>query len=225
MRMEMGDKIRIERSPYLNGHFYMRLRSKDEEMTLGFGYDEPYHDVGIMSNPILIQLRMASTILKPVKDMWVVYHHDHPRNNITHILPDLFHVMTNWFEISIHTANELNNLLNFENDYKKIFNKPFSAFAIEEQTHNCRTLILDVIQDSITKNSISMLGKYFYGNSLFNDHEHGCLIFDIDKGEVKKINHHPCCWLLPMPCCNCVCYDGKNSIRHPIISSELKTQA
>lgn len=156
---------------------------------------------------------MIRFVWNPVKDRWVVYHNDYARNNVTHILPDLFHVITNWFEITEQTANELNNIMHLENDYKKYFERPFSPFAIEGTSNNCRTLIIDIIKSSLEESAVGLLGGYLYGNPLFNDHEHGCIVLSVENGEVKKVNHHPCCWLIPMPCCHPVCSACKTSVR------------
>ena len=41
--LKQDDWVRIERSPYINGHFYLKFKNADGRvMTLGFGYDEPF---------------------------------------------------------------------------------------------------------------------------------------------------------------------------------------
>lgn len=219
-RVSKGDMVRIERSPYINGHFYMRLRNGSQNFTLGFGYDEPYRETNdFLSHPFFVQARMASTIVNPVNDKWVVYMNDHPRNNATKIFPDLFHILTNWFPIETGTADEINLILEL-NGIHEYFDVPFSPFAIEGKTNNCRTILLSFLQYSLSDKGLETLKKYFFGNTLFNDNEHGCMIFNIDNGDVFKSNGHPCCWILPMPCCNPVNSHGMLVSRHPVKSTK-----
>ena len=56
--LKSDDLVRIERSPYINGHFYLKFKNREKSvMTLGFGYDEPFFE----KNPLW---------LKPLTSIW-----------------------------------------------------------------------------------------------------------------------------------------------------------
>ena len=77
--LHKGDYVRIERSPYVNGHFYLRFKDNEttKEMTLGFGYDEPYVvSDAILSHPVISQARMIATAFIPVSNKWMIYKND-----------------------------------------------------------------------------------------------------------------------------------------------------
>lgn len=239
MEFKVGDYIRLERSPYLNGHFYMRLKknatdetidkiineskknmehieniknsdnkeniknSDDKEnmeiITLGFGYDEPFHDKNVfLSNDIIANIRIMATSIVPVYDKWIVYHNDHPRN--VKYLPNTFHILTNWIALSEKSCYIINNLIN--NDLQKVsflFKLPFSSTSKENISNNCRSLILEIIKDSVTNSNV--LNNYFHGNPFNNDLVNGCLIFNSIDGNIQKTRSHPCLYLESSFCC------------------------
>ena len=169
MIFNIGDFVRIERSPYTNGHFYLRLKknidNENNEFTIGFGYDEPYKDKNIfLSNDIVANIRIFATSIVPVYNKWIIYHNDYPRN--PKYLPNTFHVLTNWIPLSEKTCVIINDLIanNLEN-IAFLFKLPFSSISKNNISNNCRTILLYVIQDSI--DNIEFIkgylgnGKYF----------------------------------------------------------------
>lgn len=200
--LEEGDFVRIERSPYVNGHFYLRFKSHTmvgEDMTLGFGYDEPFRENDpFLSNAIYAQLRMYATIIAPVENRWVVYHNDHPRN--TKPLPNIYHTITNWFPVSESTSKMVNRII-INESVEDVFKLPFCPFPAHGATHSCRTIILDVLMDSFSHQGNLTIRKYLTGNPMENDMIHGCMIFEIKDGDVRKKDGHPCTWVPFVTCC------------------------
>lgn len=202
--VNVGDFVRIERSPYTNGHFYLRLKKnnnddENNEFTIGFGYDEPYKDKNIfLSNDFVANIRIFATSIVPVFNKWIIYHNDFPRN--AKYLPNTFHILTNWISLSERTCFIINDLLqnNLEN-ISFLFDLPFSSISKDNVSNNCRTILLNVIQDSIE--NIELLHTYFQGNPLSNDLLHGCLLFECEDRHIKKIANHPCIYLESSYCC------------------------
>ena len=203
-----GSLVRIERSPYFAGHYYFRFKNADADddggkrtMTLGFGYDEPYRDKNVlMNNPLVIQARMFNTIVDPVGDKWIIYQNDHPRNES--YLPNKYHVFLDWLPMHEDTIKNINNVVSHNGTNLSPFDLPFSGIA-SDTTHNCRSILLDFIKDSLTNQGYLVLRKYLGGNPWFNDTEFGCVTFHVVNGDVHKDqNWHPCGWLLPISCCH-----------------------
>lgn len=198
-----GDFVRIERSPYTNGHFYLRLKknidNENNEFTIGFGYDEPYTDKNIfLSNDIVANIRIFATSIVPVYNKWIIYHNDYPRN--PKYLPNTFHVLTNWIPLSEKTCVIINDLIaNNLDNIAFLFKLPFSSISKDNISNNCRTILLYVIQDSI--DNIEFMHTYFQGNPLHNDLLHGCLIFDCIDRHITKTASHPCIYLESSYCC------------------------
>ena len=66
--------VRIERSPYIGGHFYMRFKKNTQTMTLGFGYDEHHQETNpILKSPLITSIQLLHTIIHPVSEKWVIY--------------------------------------------------------------------------------------------------------------------------------------------------------
>lgn len=232
MYFEIGDFVRIERSPYINGHFYLRFRKNSnqniddindtntvaiDEVAIGFGYDEVFRDKNIfLSNDLVANIRIFATSIVPVADKWIIYHNDFPRNK--KFLPNTFHILTNWIPLSIKTCNIINNLLhNNLDDISFLFKLPFSSITKENITNNCRTILLNVIEDSI--DNIELLYSYFHGNPLNNDLIHGCLIFNCENRHIKKIANHPCIYLQSSYCCKCVKKNPNSLVKRvPVIN-------
>tara|TARA_Y100000389_G_scaffold57440_1_gene53449 strand:- start:14602 stop:15288 length:687 start_codon:yes stop_codon:yes gene_type:complete len=204
-----GYFIRLERSIALNGHYYARIKKKSENnldssvscnFTIGFGYDEPF-----LNKPFIFSLiDMAQTINNPVRNKWVKYINDYPRN--PSYLPNKYHICTSWIKISEKTANILNNVISGEN-YYSFFQSYFTPITTNKiQTDNCRTMILNLIKDSLTEEQFQFMIKYFEGNPLWNDVRNGCLFFQIaDEKDNNKIyikNSHPCGNSTQSCCCN-----------------------
>ena len=73
-----------------------------------------------------------------------------------------------------------------------MFELPFCASTIEKSSNNCRTIIIDVIKDSLREEGINTLNKYFHGNPALNDIKYGCITLEIKNGKVSFIESHPC---------------------------------
>ena len=192
VKFDCGDLIRIERSPYLNGHFYFRLKKKclpendDLTITLGFGYDEPYQ---VENNNIFATFRMINAIVAPVNGKWVIYQNDHARN-IKFIIPDKYHIITDWIIMSDKTTNDINISLDGKG-VTEYFKKPFSPVSTDI-TDNCRSILLYFIKDSINENSYKILKKYLVGNPLFNDQIYGCIYFNFKDKQLIESKKHSC---------------------------------
>tara|TARA_B100000029_G_scaffold342492_1_gene334870 strand:+ start:3069 stop:3761 length:693 start_codon:yes stop_codon:yes gene_type:complete len=215
-----GDYIRVERSPYVNGHFYLRLRpaSGEHELavlatkTIGFGYDEPYReDSFFLSNPLAVSLRMFNAIREPVANKWVIYHNDYPRN--LKFLPNMYHNVTNWFKMSKTTANEINNI--YQKRGSKFFRKPFSPVSTND-ANNCRSILMDFIRDSLSKTGYLALEDYLGGNPLVKDNIYGNIRFEIEEnGDVSIKSSHPCGLSFPSRCCSHVVKPKELAYREP----------
>uniref|UniRef100_A0A6C0KZX5 Uncharacterized protein n=1 Tax=viral metagenome TaxID=1070528 RepID=A0A6C0KZX5_9ZZZZ len=202
--LKSDDLVRIERSSYINGHFYLKFKNRENsEMTLGFGYDEPFFEKNpLWLKPLIVHTRMFSTLIEPVKNKWVVYHNDHARNN--KLVPNVYHIISNWFILSEKTIKIINQIIKEEDDddsWKKLFELPFCASTIEKSSNSCRTIIIDVIKDSLREEGINTLNKYFHGNPALNDIKYGCITLEIKNGKVSFIESHPCVLVNINKCC------------------------
>ena len=217
--LKEDDLIRIERSPYINGHFYLKFKNNEGGiMTLGFGYDEPFLEKDILlSNPIVAQTRMFSTAIIPVSNKWIVYHNDHPRNG--KFVPNMYHIITNWFKVSKITASIVNDIICGSEKTSWLFRLPFCVFTVDGTSNSCRTIVIDVIKDSLNENGINTLKKYFHGNPTTNDIKDGCITFEIMNRNVRKRGSHPCMWLLSSECCNYVIME-KKVLRRPVFCKD-----
>ena len=201
-----NDKIRIERSPYLNGHFYLRILKNNEtnlnlSTTIGFGYDEPYREESILlSNIFVVSLQMLNAIAEPVHNKWIIYKNDHPRN--MKLFPNTYHIVTEWFNMTETTSSMIRDLYNGVR--LKIFEKPFSPIS-NETCNNCRSILLEILSSSLSIDGINEISKYLLGNPLLNDEKYGCVLFKIlVNGDIKKEFSHPCMYNLCKSCCNSV---------------------
>ena len=197
-----GDYLRVERSPYINGHFYLRLKKKNvsiDTKTIGFGYDEPYREESpFLSNPLTVSIRMFNAISEPISNKWVIYHNDYPRN--LKFLPNIYHIVTNWFKMSDKTAQQLNNI--FKKQEISIFKKPFSPISTKE-SNNCRSILMEFLKHSLTHNGTNALNDYLSGNPLIKDNIYGNVVFEIkENGEINITSSHPCGLSFPKICCN-----------------------
>ena len=202
--LKQDDWVRIERSPYINGHFYLKFKNADGRiMTLGFGYDEPFleNDI-VLSNPIVAQTRMFTTAIVPVSNKWVVYHNDHPRNG--KMVPNMYHIVTNWFNVSLETSHIVNKIISGDEEVNGLFELPFCVFTVENSSNSCRTIVIDVIKDSLNIGGIKILKKYFHGNPTMNDIKEGCISFEVLNRNVKLKKKHPCMWVFNSECCQSV---------------------
>tara|TARA_B100000902_G_scaffold32255_1_gene38626 strand:- start:19328 stop:20005 length:678 start_codon:yes stop_codon:yes gene_type:complete len=201
--LKLDDLVRIERSPYINGHFYLKFKNKENSiMTLGFGYDDPFFEKNpLWLKPLIAHSRIFSTLIDPVKNKWVVYHNDHARNN--KLVPNVYHKISNWFILTEKTIKIINKIIRGEEkeNWKKLFELPFCASTKENVSNSCRTIIIDVIKDSLKEDGINILKKYFHGNPALNDIKYGCISLEIKNGKVSFIESHPCVFVNINKCC------------------------
>lgn len=211
--IEEGNTVRIERSVALNGHFYMRLRNNQEkEFTLGFGYDEPYHNPNpLLSNPISTFVQMAYTILEPIENKWVKYLNDYPRNPT--YIPNKYHICTNWINISKDTSIILNNIISGEL-YYDYFKSSFSPVVFENSKNNCRTILFLLLKESLSREQLHYINTFTVGNPLWNDVRYGCLQFNIIDTKANISISHPC-GNSTQSCCKSVIKD-KHCTRIPM---------
>lgn len=192
--IEENDQVRVERSIALNGHFYMRLKNKDgDELTLGFGYDEPYQNPNpLLSNPISTFIQMAYTVIEPVNNKWVKYINDYPRN--PSYIPNKYHICTNWINISSETSVILNNIISgdFYYDYFKTSFSPVVLEENEKSKDNCRTILFSILKESINNTVYRYITGYIVGNPLWNDVRYGCIQFLINDTRAFIDISHPC---------------------------------
>jgi len=203
--LEENDLVRIERSPYLNGHYYLRFTKKGKPknleltQTVGFGYDDPYREESILlSNPLVVSLRMFNAIFEPISNKWVIYKNDHARN--WKGLPNIYHTVTNWFKISKDTANDINNAINCKGG-ESHFKKSFSPVATD-MSNNCRSILVSFLRSSLSSSGIKKLENYLDGNPLEKDHMYGCVILNVDNnGDIFLVGSHYCGLSYPNNCC------------------------
>ena len=193
--LQEGDKVRIERSICINGHFYLRIEKKDssDNFTLGFGYDEPFKENNgnfVLNNFLQSYSQMAMTFFNPVKGKWVKYLYDYPRN--PPFVPNKYHIITNWILLNSLTIDLINSII-YDNSYTDIFETSFSSIAFSEnKTDNCRTIILKILKESLSIENYKILMKQFEGNPLWNDIRNGCMEFDVKDKQIFLRNVHPC---------------------------------
>lgn len=190
--LKINHEIRIERSIAINGHFYLRLRSTEDEFTLGFGYETLSNS--LVPNEIMTFVQLAYTVIEPVENKWVKYLNDYPQN--PKFLPNKYHICTNWIKISNITATILNDVIN-GNNYYDFFQLSFSSVVFKDsknikKTNNCRTILLDLIKDSLSTNAFLTFCKFFEGNPTWNDIRYGCLYLQIEDSQAILKSSHPC---------------------------------
>ena len=172
--------VRIERSPYIGGHFYMRFKKNTQTMTLGFGYDEHHQETNpILKSPLITSIQLLHTIIHPVSEKWVIYKNDHPRNN--KLLPNTYHVVVDWFCLLEETIQIINDIINGKLNEKlvDVFRLPFCAFPVNGESHNCRSLLVHIIKDSLSRDGYLKLNQYMIGNAHIHDIQNGCMTFRV----------------------------------------------
>ena len=121
-------------------------------------------------------------------------------------MPNTYHVVVDWFCLLEETIQIINDIINGKLNEKlvDVFRLPFCAFPVNGESHNCRSLLVHIIKDSLSRDGYLKLNQYMIGNAHIHDIQNGCMTFRVKNREVIKGPCHPCGWFMPLSCCKTV---------------------